>query len=132
MGMGMNIVTSARTWRGPLLAIGLLAPPVDLGSSAGADTTPPPRTIRVPAELPTIQSALDVADNGDSIVVAPGSPAIDAGDPLVLDEISDWHPRWPARVPNGPRSDMGAYGGEGNRGWLAELEVGVIESRHSE
>lgn len=46
------------------------------------------------------------------------SPAIDAGDPSILDGISDWHPRWPARYPNGARSDMGAYGGPANRGWL--------------
>ncbi len=47
-----------------------------------------------------------------------GSPAIDAGDPELSDAIFDWHPRWPAWQPDGERSDMGAYGGPANRGWL--------------
>lgn len=47
-----------------------------------------------------------------------GSPCIDAGDPTIKDGISDWHPRWPNWYPNGERSDMGAYGGTENRGWL--------------
>lgn len=47
-----------------------------------------------------------------------GSPCVDAGDPAVEDEISDWHPAWPARYPNGPRSDMGAYGGPENGAWV--------------
>jgi len=40
------------------------------------------------------------------------------GRPELTDGISDWHPRWPEGVPNGPRSDVGAYGGPGNWGWL--------------
>jgi len=47
-----------------------------------------------------------------------GSPCIDAGDPATLDGISDFHPRWPAWYPDGPRSDIGAYGGPCNVGWL--------------
>jgi len=47
-----------------------------------------------------------------------GSPCIDAGDPGFLDAISDWHPRWPRRFPDAPRSDIGAYGGPGNYLWL--------------
>lgn len=47
-----------------------------------------------------------------------GSPCIDSGDPSIEDGISDWRPRWPEWYPNGPRSDMGAYGGPGNKGWL--------------
>jgi parallel beta-helix repeat protein len=46
------------------------------------------------------------------------SPCIDTGDPTIEDLISDWHPSWPEWLPNGPRSDMGAYGGPGNKGWL--------------
>lgn len=46
------------------------------------------------------------------------SPCIDTGDPSIEDGISDWHPRWPDWLPNGSRSDMGAYGGPGNKGWL--------------
>jgi len=51
-------------------------------------------------------------------LLGPGSPCIDGGDPAVEDAIFDWHPRWPDQYPNGPRSDMGAYGGEGNSGWV--------------
>ena len=47
-----------------------------------------------------------------------GSPCIDTGDPSIEDGVSDWHPRWPARYPTGPRSDMGASGGPGNVGGL--------------
>ena len=32
-----------------------------------------PRTINVPADHATIQSAIDAANNGDSILVAPGT-----------------------------------------------------------
>jgi hypothetical protein len=46
------------------------------------------------------------------------SPCIDTGDPLINDAISDWHPRCPDWLPNGPESDMGAYGGPGNKGWV--------------
>jgi len=46
------------------------------------------------------------------------SPCIDAGDPLILDGVYDRHPLWPERFPNSSRSDMGAYGGPGNTGWL--------------
>ena len=55
---------------------------------------------------------------GFANLLRPGSPCIDAGDPSIEDGISDRHPRWPGWVPNGVRSDMGAYGGPGNRGWL--------------
>ncbi|MAE70632.1 MAG: hypothetical protein CME06_09205 [Gemmatimonadetes bacterium] len=46
-------------------------------------------------------------------VLAPGSPCIDAGDPLAEDGID-----WPMWYPNGPRADMGAFGGPGADGWL--------------
>ena len=55
---------------------------------------------------------------GFDYILAPHSPCIDAGDPAILDGISDWHPRWPNWYPNGSRSDMGAYGGPGNWRWL--------------
>ena len=48
----------------------------------------------------------------------PRSSCIDAGDPSITDGISDSHPNWPNWYPNGTRSDMGAYGGPGNGGWL--------------
>ncbi len=51
-------------------------------------------------------------------LLRPGSPCIDTGSLLLEDGISDWHPRWPDRYRNGPRSDMGAFGGPGNSGWL--------------
>ena len=55
---------------------------------------------------------------GFDYVLGPNSSCIDAGDPTIRDGISDWHPRWPDWYPNGPRSDMGAYGGPGNWRWL--------------
>ena len=55
---------------------------------------------------------------GFEFLLAPQSPCVDTGDPAIEDRISDWHPRWPDWYPNGPRSDMGAYGGFGNIGWL--------------
>ncbi len=48
----------------------------------------------------------------------PNSPCVDAGDPLIEDALSDWHPRWPGYYLNSPRSDVGAYGGPGNWSWL--------------
>jgi parallel beta-helix repeat protein len=41
------------------------------------------------------------------------SPCIDTGDPALDDGIE-----WPKGYFNGPRSDMGAYGGPGNVNWL--------------
>jgi predicted outer membrane repeat protein len=55
---------------------------------------------------------------GFDYLLHPFSPCVDAGDPSIEDGISDWHPRWPDWYPNGPRSDMGAYGGPGNVNWL--------------
>ena len=55
---------------------------------------------------------------GFDYLLHPLSPCIDAGDPTIEDRISDWHPRWPNFYMDGPRSDMGAYGGPGNVGWL--------------
>jgi parallel beta-helix repeat protein len=63
--------------------------------------------------------------HGFDYLLRQGSPCIDAGDPMIEDGLSDWHPRWPEWYPNGPRSDMGAYGGPGNRKWLAYREWGV-------
>ncbi|MAE71897.1 MAG: hypothetical protein CME06_15700 [Gemmatimonadetes bacterium] len=54
---------------------------------------------------------------GFDYLLRPGSPCIDTGDPAIEDGISDWHPRWPDWYHDGPRSDMGAYGGPGNGGW---------------
>ncbi len=46
------------------------------------------------------------------------SPCIDAGDPSIDDAVFDSNPRCPPWYINGSRSDMGAYGGPGNAGWL--------------
>ena len=51
-------------------------------------------------------------------LLAPNSPCLDMGDPSIQDGLSDSHPKWPEWYPNGARSDMGAYGGSNNRGWL--------------
>jgi len=56
---------------------------------------------------------------GFEYLLAPGSPCIDAGKPLLRDTIHDWWPRWPQFFRNGARSDMGAYGGPGNSAWLS-------------
>lgn len=61
---------------------------------------------------------LFVSFYGFDFLLHPTSPCVDAGKPSIEDGISDWHPRWPDWYPNGSRSDMGAYGGPGNDGWL--------------
>jgi parallel beta-helix repeat protein/predicted outer membrane repeat protein len=55
---------------------------------------------------------------GFEFLLHPDSPCIDTGDPSIEDGISDWHPKWPEKHIDGPRSDMGAYGGQGNMEWL--------------
>jgi hypothetical protein len=49
----------------------------------------------------------------DFLLKGVSSPCIDAGDPALEDGFD-----WPGWYPNGPRSDMGAYGGPGNVGWV--------------
>ena len=48
----------------------------------------------------------------------PASPCVDSGDPSINDSVYDTHPLWPGWYENGPRSDMGAYGGPTNADWL--------------
>ena len=57
--------------------------------------------------------------SGFSQVLRPDSPCIDAGDPALKDQVSDWHPHWPQHHVDGPRCDMGSYGGPENGGWGA-------------
>ena len=59
-----------------------------------------------------------VTYHGYEYLLHPRSPCVDAGDPTIEDGISDWHPKWPDFYQDGPRSDMGTYGGPGNVGWL--------------
>ena len=59
------------------------------------------------------EDPLFVTKKGFDYVLHPLSPCIDAGDPGLGDGIY-----WPPKYNNGPRSDMGAYGGPGNVGWL--------------
>jgi len=59
---------------------------------------------------------------GLNFLLEPSSPCIDTGDPSIEDSIYDWHPRWPDWYPNAARSDMGAYGGPGNREWVKYLD----------
>ena len=61
-----------------------------------------------------------VTRGGFDYLLHPASPCVDSGDPVLTDGISDWHPRWPNWYPNGPRSDMGAYGGPQNWVWIDE------------
>ena len=58
---------------------------------------------------------------GFDCLLRPLSPCIDAGDPSIEDALYRI-PRWPDWYPNEARSDMGAYGGPGNRGWLNWLD----------
>jgi parallel beta-helix repeat protein len=55
---------------------------------------------------------------GYEYLLHPMSPCVDSGDPSIEDDLYDWHPKWPDWYQNGLRSDMGAYGGPGNVGWL--------------
>ena len=54
---------------------------------------------------------------GFDLLLGPDSPCIDTGDPTTSDTIYDNHPHWPAHHTDGPRADMGAYGGPGNSIW---------------
>ena len=62
---------------------------------------------------------------GFDYLLGPNSPCIDTGHPIKKDRVSDWYPRWPDWYPNGPRSDMGMYGGSGNWRWLFDEPPGV-------
>ncbi len=55
---------------------------------------------------------------GYDLLLGPGSPCIDAGDPAIQDWLYDWHPRIPDGYVDGVRSDIGAYGGPGNVDWF--------------
>ena len=55
---------------------------------------------------------------GYGYLLHPASPCVDGGETSIEDSLYDWHPKWPEWYPNGPESDMGAYGGWGNSGWL--------------
>jgi len=55
---------------------------------------------------------------GYDFLLHPFSPCIDTGDPEIEDFLYDWHPRIPHWYNDGPRSDMGVYGGPGNIGWF--------------
>lgn len=46
------------------------------------------------------------------------SPCVDRGKPQIDDTIYDWHPLYPSWYTDRVRSNMGAYGGLGNSGWL--------------
>jgi parallel beta-helix repeat protein len=61
---------------------------------------------------------LFVTFHGFDYLLHPDSPCIDTGDPSIEDGISDWHPKWPEKHIDGPRSDMGAYGGPWNINWV--------------
>ncbi len=59
-----------------------------------------------------------ISFHGFDYLLHPRSMCVDSGDPAIEDGLYDWHPKWPDRYVNGPRSDMGAYGGPGNLDWL--------------
>lgn len=66
------------------------------------------------------------SERGFDYLLGPGSPAIDAGDPVLADQIYDSHPWWPPWFENGVRSDIGAYGGPDNGAWLERTEAGGL------
>jgi parallel beta-helix repeat protein len=70
-----------------------------------------------PGEGNSDQDPLFLRYHGFDLLPAPGSPAIDAGDPEMEDAIYDSDPRWPAGHVDGARADMGAYGGPNNGVW---------------
>ena len=59
---------------------------------------------------------------GFEYLLKPGSPCIDSGSPIIPDTIYQWHPRWPDWYIDRLRSDIGAYGGNFNDGWLEWLK----------
>jgi hypothetical protein len=59
-----------------------------------------------------------VTYRGFDYVLHPDSPCVDSGDPAIEDDVYDADPRRPAGIVNGARSDMGAYGGNYNDGWV--------------
>jgi hypothetical protein len=63
------------------------------------------------------EDPLFISYHGFDYLLRRGSPCIDTGNPYVEDGF-DW-PNW---YMNAPRSDMGAYGGPGNVGWLPDEE----------
>ena len=65
---------------------------------------------------------------GRGYLLGVSSPCIDAGDPLWNDAVWDQAPGWPAGHPNGERSDMGAYGGPQNGGWLPGADRRHVDS----
>jgi hypothetical protein len=66
-----------------------------------------------PGEGNIDEDPLFVSFHGFDFLLRKGSPCIDAGDPDIEDGRS-----WPIWYNNGLQSDMGAYGGPGNVGWL--------------
>jgi parallel beta-helix repeat protein len=62
----------------------------------------------------------------------PKSPCIDAGDPSIQDYVYDWHPKCPEWYKDGARSDMGAYGGPGNKYWLKDRWKPISEKAKKE
>jgi parallel beta-helix repeat protein/predicted outer membrane repeat protein len=78
-----------------------------------------------PGDTNIDEDPLFISLHGFDYLLDVGSPCIDMGNPLYEDGISDWHPRWPEWYPNGSRADMGAYGGPGNKGWLAYRGLGI-------
>jgi hypothetical protein len=93
----------------------------EIGNSAGGNPTVTYCDVKGgwPGEGNIDEDPLFMSYKGYNYLLDAGSPCIDAGDPSIEDLISDWHPDWPNWLPNGSRSDMGAYGGPGNKNWWA-------------
>ncbi len=86
-------------------------------------TEPPPqdRTVRVPAEASTIQAAVDLAENGDTVLVAAGVYSGDGNRDINLGEK-----RLTLRSESGPLATTILCGGSGQDGHVAFTGFGDL------
>ena len=69
----LYLALNPRSNTGPSFAAQTTSSEVLAGTPTPTDTAPPAATIRVPQDQPTIQTAINAAQNGDLILVSPGT-----------------------------------------------------------
>lgn len=69
---GVILVGEAEDLSAPVPPAGITGPGGQGAAGPGATRAGPPRALRVPAQVPTIQAAVDAARPGDLILIAPG------------------------------------------------------------